>query len=260
MILEAVPAVIAAQRERLGRGNELALALRQLQRPAASPGALELAWLDETRVLPVLALLQDDAQAAHVPDAALAAHLRTRLDALADALDRSLAGLGAEPRRARGFAPALTATRRMLAVAHASLLDALVDEGEAPEPELAHLGRVVQRWSRAAYLRTVCAEASSPRPTAPELVRFRVESMREAGNEVRAQALAADAPDRVELARQIARRGSDPVAALDSFSRAVEAARRAELEAQGPRRRFRAMHLVLALILVAFTVWHYWLR
>ena len=109
---------------------------------------------------------------------------------------------------------------------------------------------------------------------------FRSAAVTAAGPRTRARILAADHPEQLELAQALVARVHDPAALVEQFdaARAALAAAAGEgkpgagsgpgapgvgaIEAMtdGPKRKFTVVHLVLALIVLALTVWHYGFR
>jgi hypothetical protein len=268
MTLAALPPLLEAQRAHVDHKDRVLFAVERVASPPSDHADPELTWLDAIRELPVMALLQDDAAASELSGDALVQHLRSGLEDFSALTERALDRIGTDPALAWSFAPATAATRQLLAVPRGGQLERLLREGPAPgaskDPALERLGRVVTRLNRAGYLPTVTDTTVGPSarpPTAPELVRFRLESVRDAGNEVRARALAGDLPQRIDIAREVAKKGLEPARAIRAFAGAVEAAIADERQLeQPPTRRFTRLHLTLLLILGALTVWHYWLR
>jgi hypothetical protein len=261
-LLGALPPVIAALRQRSGDSKAVRLAAAAASNTDESTGTRELEWMDGTRREPLLALLQDDEEAGGLDDQAFAQHLRSRIEQLDAQVNQLGQRIQATPELAWAFAPAIAATNRGLAVPRDSLVDALLRHKStaAPRDPLAQrVGAVVSRWLRAAYLKTVAGDEVSDDATAQELVRFRLDSSSGAAKEIRAQALAADLPDRIDIARKVTAR-ADGNDAMELFTQAVEAAVQAERDERSPHRRFTWMHVALVVAVVALTVWHYYLR
>lgn len=103
---------------------------------------------------------------------------------------------------------------------------------------------------------------------------FRSAVVAAAGPDVRARSLAADHPEQLAVARALVERESDPVVLVDHFDAARAALAAAEpkpgkllakpegpeARIDGPKRKFTVVHLVLALIILGLTVWHYGFR
>jgi hypothetical protein len=121
--------------------------------------------------------------------------------------------------------------------------------------------------------------SQDPRPGEPSsaLRVFRSAVVTAAGPEVRARFLAADHPEQIELARALVAQIADPeqlVAQFDAGRAALAAADppakapglgasgvgAAEAITDGPKRKFTRVHLILALIILGLTVWHYGFR
>ncbi len=261
-ILSAAGPVLDAQRQRLSRKGHAQAAAARLLLPGRDGADGELMWMNAIRILPALALLQDDAAASDLDGEALSDHLRQGVESLSEARRAALDEIDADSSRAWTFTPAPLATQQILAIPRDSLVQWMLRPAAAAEADRqrSRLTRVVTRWTRAAYLRTAAPSMPTDDPTAPELARFRLDAVRGAGNEIRARALAGDEPDQISLAREVVKQAADAPVAMRAFTRAVESARAEQLDASGPKRRFTWLHLTLAVVLVAVTAWHYWLR
>jgi len=144
----------------------------------------------------------------------------------------------------------------------------LVDLGDrvsvdAPHPmricSAAIAERLVAAWP------TVLAERSE---ASRALRVFRSAAMVAAGASVRARFLAADHPEHLAIARALVDQHRDPATLVEQFDAArasleadaKPAASEPEAQTDGPKRKFTAMHLILALIILGLTVWHYGFR
>lgn len=162
-----------------------------------------------------------------------------------------------------------------------ALIDSLREQTEARARELGFesVAQLVERVSRSAWPTTSVSPSETERvdtsPALPVALRvFRMTSVE--GTPLRARALAADAPDDLDLAEALIADSStetiDAATLIDRFdrARAERAADRARAQQasveqpaaqiDGPKRRFTVVHLVLALIVLGLTIWHYWLR
>lgn len=261
-MLEAMPAVLDSQTPRVERPTKLVDTIIALGRTDDErPGALR--WMDATRTLPVLALLQDDEAASSLDREAVLEHLKQGLQELRETCVRARARIEEDPRAAWAMAPAISSATQVLAISRESMMDGMLRHraSRAPStPEVERCATIINRWIRAAYLKGAGSENTSAEPTAPELVRFRLALLEGAGNEVRATALAADHPDRIGVAREVARKVPEHGAAIAAFAQAVAELELAERVENRPGRRFTWVHAGLFLLLLGIAVWHYWLR
>jgi hypothetical protein len=118
----------------------------------------------------------------------------------------------------------------------------------------------VRECSRAIGERLGAAWAASP---SRALRVFRSAAVAAAGPEVRARTLAADHLEHLGLARVLVATETDPGTLVDRFDEARAALSKPdapETRVDGPKRKFTVVHLVLALIVLGLTVWHYVLR
>jgi hypothetical protein len=118
------------------------------------------------------------------------------------------------------------------------------------------------------------ASPAAPSEPSPALRVFRSAVVTAAGPEVRARFLAADHPEQLELARALVAQITDPeqlVASFDAGRAALAAAGppasapglgvgAVEAITDGPKRKFTYVHLILALIILGLTIWHYMFR
>lgn len=198
-----------------------------------------------------------------------------RGDLAIEALERVRATLNESPSFAPAIAAAVEATGVVLGLDREGLAWAiLVGLGErttatAPESVRACSLAIDDRFSAAWPATSSGVEPAADRaPEAPRSLRvFRSAAMAAAGPSVRARFLAADHPEHLTLARALVDHHADPDTLVEQFdaARAVldaSAQPPSEPEAQtdGPKRKFTWVHLVLALIVLGLTVWHYGLR
>jgi hypothetical protein len=116
--------------------------------------------------------------------------------------------------------------------------------------------------------------AAKPSPAGGTITRslrvFRSAAVIQAGPSVRAQLLAADHPEHLGLARALVEHQADAATLVDAFDHAraaleTVAAERpapdgAPPQIDGPKRKFTRVHVILALIVLGLTIWHYVLR
>lgn len=99
---------------------------------------------------------------------------------------------------------------------------------------------------------------------------FRSAAAAQAGPSVRARLLAADSPEHLRLALALVEHHADAATLVDAFDQAravleaaaVERAAPAGTPPQidGPKRKFTRVHVILALIVLGLTLWHYVFR
>jgi hypothetical protein len=178
-----------------------------------------------------------------------------------------------------GLAPALASAVEAVGVSlgltRQSLAWAvLVDVGDraranASASLLACSAAIAERLTAArTHVGPVVADPEATQP-ARALRVFRSAAVSAAGPEVRARFLA-DRPEQLPLARALVELHSDPATLVDQFDAGVRALAQAgqdpsadpapELVTDGPKRKFTIVHLILASIVLALTVWHYVLR
>lgn len=102
---------------------------------------------------------------------------------------------------------------------------------------------------------------------------FRSAAVIQAGPSIRAQLLAADHPEHLGLARALVEHHVDAATLVDAFDHARTAFETAAAERparppsdgappqiDGPKRKFTRVHVILALIVLGLTLWHYVFR
>lgn len=97
---------------------------------------------------------------------------------------------------------------------------------------------------------------------------FRSAVVAEAGPSIRAQQLAADHPEHLRLALALVEQHADAATLVDAFDQAravleaatVETKPDAPPQIDGPKRKFTYVHVILALIVLGLTLWHYVFR
>jgi hypothetical protein len=120
--------------------------------------------------------------------------------------------------------------------------------------------------------RLAAAQPSPGNPGGPvprALRVFRSAAAAQAGPSIRAQLLAADHPEHLALARALVDHHTDAASLVDVFDQAratLEAATPprptpgAAAQIDGPKRKFTHVHVILALIVLGLTLWHYVFR
>lgn len=210
--------------------------------------------------------------------AIMADRLLLAAETLADTDDRGALELGAiararqtlneSPERAPVLASAVEAVGVSLGLDRQGIAWAiLVSLGERAstdaDPDL-------RACSSAIAERLTAAQPSSDATPSRELRLFRSAAVSAAGPEIRARLLAAGRLEHLALARALVEAHEDPATLVDHFDAAVAALAEAkseqvedsapELLTDGPKRKFTVVHLILALIILALTVWHYGFR
>jgi hypothetical protein len=99
---------------------------------------------------------------------------------------------------------------------------------------------------------------------------FRSAAVAQAGPSIRAQLLAADHPEHLGLARALVEHHADAATLVDAFDQARTVLESAVVERpspdgappqiDGPKRKFTRVHVILALIVLGLTLWHYVFR
>lgn len=185
--------------------------------------------------------------------------LRGDLDLTAPDEAREL--LNARRDSAAAIAPAVETTGSFLGLDRSSIawavLTNLGQRADAAAPAR------LQALSRAISERLELAHAPRSDPFAdPRPLRvFRLAAARSAGPSIRARLLAAEHPEHLALAHQLVAEHRDPGALVDAFEAAASAQAQDELEPSetidGPKRKFTWVHMILALIVLGLTLWHY---
>lgn len=189
-----------------------------------------------------------------------------------EAIDRARRALNEHPEFAPAFARAVEMVGVTLGLDRESIAWGILVElgerasAEAPEP--------IQLCARAVGERLDAAQGTDGEPSRALRV-FRSAAGISAGPELRARLLAADHPQHLTLARALIEAsepsGSRPVDAatlVDRFDAARATLAAAEPRApegpeartDGPKRKFTIVHVILALIVLGLTVWHYVFR
>lgn len=194
-------------------------------------------------------------------------------------LEAAAQQLDARPELAAALAPALETTELSLGLAPGTLAHALLarlsSEARADlPPSLPALDAALSAALRDAWPTVDNAdEAPKDRPQAVHEAQrvFRSASVAMASPPIRARALAAEQPAQLALAERLVAHERDPATLVETFERALAeleaAAAKAPIEApkdsgaapamDGPKRPFTMIHVVLALIVLGLTLWHY---
>ena len=203
----------------------------------------------------------EDASESAATHARAREELQPHLEALCEALRPAIASALARTGDAN---PALGVGLELLGYATARSLCA---EALGAEPDGGLVNAIAQLAPEApdaaldARLQGFIASAYDPEACTPALRYFRVELLRDFHPQVRAAALAAHDPERLDLAADLCARISDTDALLDAFDQArAEADVDAAKMAPGPPRHFSRVHLAFALLILALTAYHYLLR
>jgi hypothetical protein len=182
---------------------------------------------------------------------------------------RARATLSERPELAPALSSAVEAVGVSLGLDRESLAWAiLIELGERTS---ASSEATLRSCSIAIAERLTAAQPSDPAKKPSRALRvFRSAAVSAAGPEIRARFLAADQPEQFALARTLVELQADPVALVDQFDAAVCALASAgsnpgedsspEAVTDGPKRKFTWVHLVLALIVLGLTIWHYVFR
>lgn len=178
--------------------------------------------------------------------------------------------LNERPGHAAALPPAIEITATILGLrregsAWAELL--LLGESASAEASPA-----LRAFAEVLVERVSASTRQDPAPARPLRV-FRTALMRDGGIDLRARMLAADHPQHEGLARSLlaADARAQPRLSADELVARFDAARETgeaagpdagapEPTMDGPKRTFTPVHLVLALIVLGLTIWHYWLR
>jgi hypothetical protein len=185
------------------------------------------------------------------------------------ALDEIRLTLTERPRLSLAIAPTVETLGTILGLdQEATAWAVLLELAEQAHAE-ANADERLHACSSAIVERLAAARATSDGPVARDLRVFRSAAVAHAGPSIRAQQLAADHPDHLALARALVDQHADAATLVDAFDHA-----RAQLQAavveratpdaaptiDGPKRKFTYVHVILALIVLGLTVWHYVFR
>jgi hypothetical protein len=190
------------------------------------------------------------------------------------ALESVRAMLDDDPEIAPALAAAVEITGIVLGLDRAGLAWAtLIDLGEqthatAPEQVQACSRAIAERFAAATPKGGPERNLDGGDPTPRALRVFRSAAVAAAGPSIRARFLAADHPEQLDLASALVEELDDPALLVDRFDAALATLAEdpragtpgPEAVTDGPKRKFTAMHLTLALILLGLTIWHYWFR
>lgn len=160
--------------------------------------------------------------------------------------------------------PASELTRQLLGLSPGSVAAAVLDD----------LGSRVDANERALLaactaairerLQAAGSTAGLPEPLARPLRVFRSAAIAQAGPSVRAQTLAAEQPELLDLATRLVAMHRDPLALVEAYDAARSAIDDPPPEPHevidGPKRKFTIVHVVLAAIVLGLTLWHYIVR
>ncbi len=187
-----------------------------------------------------------------------------------ESIARTRTALNESPERSPALASAVESVGVSLGLDRQALAWAvLIDLGERAS---ADVDEALRSCSLAITERLTAAQPSSSVDTPPPsraLRVFRSAAVSAAGPEIRARYLAAGHPEHLAIARALVEAHEDPSTLVDQFDAAKAAldaaAKQAkdqspELVTDGPKRKFTVVHLILALIILGLTIWHYWFR
>lgn len=169
-----------------------------------------------------------------------------------------------QPELAAVIEPASELTRQLLGLSPGSVAAAVLDD----------LGSRVDANERALLaactaairerLQAAGSTAGLPEPLARPLRVFRSAAIAQAGPSARAQTLAAEQPELLELAMRLVAVHRDPLTLVEAYDAARSAIDGPPPEPHevidGPKRKFTIVHVVLAAIVLGLTLWHYIVR
>ncbi|WP_146661528.1 hypothetical protein [Enhygromyxa salina] len=238
-------------------------------------GALEAAIVDageepdrvaraEPIVAALLMRLVTEIAAKLIVAAQALAQSESRGELRSDALARVLALLNESPQLSPAIAPAVETTGMILGLDRASIAWAisisLGERADAAAPaELRACSKAIAERLQAAHPGGSGA-GSSAIPTALRV--FRSAAVAAAGPSIRARLLAAEHTELLPLAAQLVELHRDPAALVAAFDAAratlvQDSGEADEPATDGPKRRFTFVHVILALIVLGLTLWHY---
>lgn len=158
--------------------------------------------------------------------------------------------------------PALELTRQLLGLSPGSVAAAVLDDLSSRVDANEHA--LLAACTAAIRERLQGSTAGLPEPLARPLRVFRSAAIAQAGPSVRAQTLAAEQPELVELAARLVAMHRDPLALVEAYDAARSAIDGPPPEPHevidGPKRKFTIVHVVLAAIVLGLTLWHYIVR
>jgi hypothetical protein len=177
-------------------------------------------------------------------------------------LDEIRLTLVERPRLSLAIAPAVETTSVLLGLDRGATASAVLKE----LAEQAEFDEALHACSTAIAERLAAAQPTEGgQPVARALWVFRCAAVAQAGPSIRARQLAAESPEHLALARALIEQHRDAAELVDAFERAVSALRVAKPEPpptgppsiDGPKRKFTYVHVILALIVLGLTLWHY---
>lgn len=176
-------------------------------------------------------------------------------------LDEIRLTLSEQPRLSLAITPAVETTAVVLGLDRAGAAWAVLNE--LAEQAEAEAGTSLHACSTAIAERLTAAQ-SPDGPVSRALWVFRCTVVAQAGPSIRARVLAADHVEHLPLARALVEQHRDADALVDAFDEAVQALRAAKQEPatgpdaiDGPKRKFTYVHVILAMIVLGLTLWHY---
>ncbi len=182
-------------------------------------------------------------------------------------IDRAVAIIERDPSHAFCVRPAIATLIQVLGLPRGGALEGLLEARQrlAPTPlgALDRASEVASRLARAAHLPAVLmAEGLVPEayvPAHPALARFRLECVEGAGPEVRATALAGDAPELRKLAESLVGGEVSHRARIRTFDELARKAREADRKEPDPTRgrKFTWQHAILLVLLLGFSLYYY---
>lgn len=257
--------------------------------PPPGPAALESQIAEhEHQALDLLdAQARDCAESDAVPDGA-AQVVRELLPRLVEAVGRTLLDAATELSQTddRGSLDPRTLDEIRLTLAEQPLLSLAITPAVETTGLLLGLDRDGAAWAMLLELAatakaeagealhacsTAIAErlaAAQPSPSTPEVSRalrvFRSAAVAQAGPLIRARTLAVDHPEHLALAGVLVVQQHDAGALVDAFDAARAALASAAPkpadgpdQMDGPKRKFTYVHVILAMIVLGLTLWHY---
>jgi hypothetical protein len=177
-------------------------------------------------------------------------------------LDEIRLTLSEQPRLSLAITPAVETTAVVLGLDRAGAAWAVLSE--LAEQAGTEAGTSLHACSTAIAERLAAAQSQDGQPVARALWVFRCAAVAQAGPSIRARVLAADHVEHLALARALVEQHRDAAALVDAFDTAVQALRAAKQEPptgpdaiDGPKRKFTYVHVILAMIVLGLTLWHY---
>jgi hypothetical protein len=175
--------------------------------------------------------------------------------------------LAERPRLGLAIAPVVEITGMILGLERGSVAWGVLVE--LAQEATAEAGERLYACSTAIAERLEAAEPKPGSEPSRALRVFRSAAVMQAGPSIRARRLAAGHEQHLGLALALVQRHEQAAALVDAFDQAraaIEAASRERPSApeppqiDGPKRKFTRVHVILALIVLGLTIWHYVLR